>query len=403
VVITYFNYLWDIDGISAGSAIKAKEFIAALNRLGHVAHLEWRSPQPKAQPVLADKLRKSLKPRLQRYLHEPKRLALNCRHLFQEYSILKKQKPDIFFNRLELYYFSGWWLSRLLDLPLVVEVDCPPTYEHFTFYGKDNLHLGNLPAQIEIANLRAADAVIVISTVLKKHYVEYGIPPEKMHVIPNAADPEKFKPIPKDRDLVEKFRLSDKIVVGWIGSLVGWSGIENLIDAARSILSTRPNVCFMMVGGGRNQEFFQQQLQTGDHASRVILPGTVPHHEVPRYLSCMDIVLAPYPKLDFWYASSMKIFEYMAAGKAVVASAVGQVAEIIEDGVNGYLFDPDSGSELRKKIVPLIDSYEARRRVGEQARRDIVQKWNWDNNARKMIEIFNGVLQRRCRNNSERS
>ncbi|MDZ7345054.1 MAG: glycosyltransferase, partial [candidate division KSB1 bacterium] len=178
------------------------------------------------------------------------------------------------------------------------------------------------------------------------------------------------------------------------GSLVGWSGIDSLMDTARHILSTRPNVCLMMVGGGKNREFFQKELQTGALASRVILPGTVPHSEVPRYLSCMDVVLAPYPKLEFWYASSMKIFEYMAAGKAVVATAVGQVAEIISDGVNGYLVDPDSGRTLREKIELLVDSSEARHRVGERARRDIEEKWNWDNHAKKMIAIFEEVLRR---------
>ena len=395
MVITYFNYLWDIDGISAGSAIKAKEFIAALNRAGHTAYLEWRSPQPRVQPTLSDKIRAGLKPRLQRYLHEPKRLARNAPHLWQEYLILKRQKPDILFNRLELYYFSGLWLSRLLDLPFVVEADCPPAYEHATFYGKHYLHLGNLSTHLDLANLRAADAIIVISDVLKNYYIERGIPAEKMHVIANAADPQKFRPMPKDRELAEKYRLAGKTVVGWIGSLVGWSGIESLTATARYILQARPNTCFMLVGGGKNQEFFREQLQTGDHAGRVILPGTVPHGEVPRYLSCMDVVLAPYPKLDFWYASSMKIFEYMSAGKTVLATNVGQVGEIIEDGVNGYLFDPEANGELREKITALVDSAEVRQRAGAQARRDIEQKWNWDNNAQKMLAIFDDVLRRR--------
>jgi glycosyltransferase involved in cell wall biosynthesis len=349
------------------------------------------------QPTLSDKILDGLKPKLQRYLHEPKRLARNAPYLWQEYAILKRQKPDVLFNRLELYYFSGLWLSRLLDLPLIVEADCPPTYEHVTFYGKNYLHLGHLPTHIELANLRAADAIIVISNVLKNYYVERGIPAEKMHVIANAADPQKFRPLPKDRELAQKYDLADKTVVGWIGSLVGWSGIESLIDAARHVLRTRPQVCFMMVGGGKNQEFFREQLQIPHLRDRVILPGTVPHSEVPRYLSCMDVVLAPYPKLAFWYASSMKIFEYMAAGKTVLATDVGQVGEIITDGVNGFLFDPDHDGELREKIVTLVDSAEARQRVGAQARRDIEQKWNWDNNAKQMLAVFAEALHRRRR------
>lgn len=397
MVITYFSYLWDIDGISAGSAIKAKEFIRAMNDLGHTAHLEWRTPQPNGQVNVTEKVKESLKPALQKYLHEPKQLALNLPHLRAEYHILQRQRPDILFTRLEVYNFSGLWLSKWLDIPLVVEADCPPTYEMMHFYGKDYKHLGNLAAKLELRNLLDADAVIVISSALKNYYIELGVAADKMHVIPNAADHEKFRPMPKDRDLVEKYGLGDSIVVGWIGSLFGWSGIENLIAVARQVLETRPNVNFMLVGGGKNQEFFAQHLQTGPHAARVILPGTVPHDQVARYLSCMDVVLAPYPKLDFWYASSMKIFEYMAAGKAVLATAVGQVAEIIEDGVNGYLFDPDCSSMLLEKILALVDSPEARRRVGERARLDIEQKWNWHNIANQMITIFDGVLARRRR------
>jgi len=400
VVITYFSYLWDIDGVSAGSAIKAKEFIRAMKALGHTAHLEWRLPQPNGAVSVTQKAKERLKPLLQKYLHEPKRVALNAKYLRQEYQIFKRQKPDIFFNRLELYTFSGTWLSKRLGIPMVVEADCPPAYEHMNFYGKKYMHLGNLARHLEMQTMRDASAVIAISNILKNYYVEQGIAAEKIHVIPNGADPEKFKPSPKDRELAVKYNLADKIVIGWIGSLVGWSGIENLIEAARKILQTRSNVCFMMVGGGKNQEFFREKLQYGGHASRVILPGLVPHEEVPRYLSCMDIVLAPYPKLDFWYPSSMKLFEYMSAGKAVVATGVGQMSEIIQDGVNGYIFDPDVAGDLFQKLITLGDSSEARQRVSARARRDIEEKWNWQAHAKKMVEIFDDILQRRRRSMS---
>lgn len=392
MVITYFSYLWDIDGISAGSAIKAKEFLRAMDRLGHKTHLEWRVPQPTSQAGVSGKVREGLKPALQKYLREPNRLLQNARHLWQEYFILKKQKPDILFSRLEFYNFSGLWLSKWLALPFVVEADCPPTYEYRNYAEKGELHLGNLSTRIELANLRGADAVIVLSNILRDYYIGCGIPAEKMHVIPNAADPERFQVLPKDAEIARQHGLSDKIVVGWIGALFGWSGIENLIRMAQHLLATRPDVSFLLVGGGQSKEFFEQHLRTNGYADRVILPGMIPYHEVPRYLSCMDIVLAPYPKRDFWYPSSMKVFEYMSAGKAVVATRVGQISEIIQDGVNGCLFDPEQSEELIQKVQTLIDSAALRRRLGEQARRDVEQTWNWRSQAKKMIEIFENIL-----------
>ena len=395
MVITYFSYLWDIDGISAGSAIKAKEFLRALDGLGHKTHLEWRVPQPAPHASVSGKIREGLKPALQKYLREPNRLLLNAKHLRQEYLILKKQQPDILFSRSEFYNFSGLWLSKWLNLPFVVEADCPPTYEYRNYAVNGELHLGKLSEHVELANLRGADAVIVLSNILRDYYIGKGIPAEKLHVIPNAADPEKFQVLPKDAEIVRRHDLNNKIVIGWIGALFGWSGIENLIRMSQHFLQTRRDVSFLLVGGGKSKEFFEQQLCTNGYADRVILPGTIPHNEVPRYLSCMDIVLAPYPKRDFWYPSSMKVFEYMSAGKAVVATRVGQVAEIIHDGVNGCLFDPEQSEELTQKVGMLIDSAALRKRLGEQARRDVEQRWNWRNQAQRMIEIFEKIIERR--------
>lgn len=394
MVITYFNYVWDIEGVSAGAATKARELLGAIEKLGHTAYLEWRTPQPNGKVTVKEKLKESFKPKLQKYLHEPKKLALNLQYLAQEYRIIKKQEPDILFTRLELYNFSNIILRRWFDVPLVIEADCPVTYEHTNFYGKNFKHLGNLPAKIELEVLRRAEAIIAISNILKNYYTNLGIEAEKIHVIPNGADPEKFQPGEKPSDIMKKYALQEKVVIGWIGSLVGWSGIENLIAMALHVLEKYPNVAFMMVGGGANKEFFQEKLLIRNYAPRVILPGTVPHDEVPRYLACMDIVLAPYPKLPFWYPSSLKIFEYMAAGKAIIASDIGQVGEVIKDGKNGLLIDPDGGDELLQKTVALVENDDLRKRLGVQAHRDLLDNYTWERHAKKIIAICGEILKK---------
>ena len=111
MVITYFNYLWDIEGISAGSAIKAKELISTINNLGHIAHLVWRTPQPNRELSKSYEFREIFKPKFKKYLFEPKRIISNFANLPTEYRILKKHEPDILFNRLELFTFSSTWLS----------------------------------------------------------------------------------------------------------------------------------------------------------------------------------------------------------------------------------------------------------------------------------------------------
>ncbi|MFQ5771087.1 MAG: glycosyltransferase family 4 protein [bacterium] len=402
MIITYFNYVWDIEGVSAGAAIKAKELMRSINKLGHTAYLEWRTTQPNGQINITDKIKARLKSKLQNYLHEPKKVALNIPNLVKEYRIFKRQKPDIFYTRLELYNFSGLWLSHWLDMPMLVEADCPPTYEHMNFYGENYKHLGTLAEKIELQTLQKADGIIAISNILKNYYIEQGIQAEKIHVIPNGADPEKFQPRDKPHEIVKRYALQDKVVIGWIGSLVGWSGIQNLVSMVLYVLEKFPNTVFLLVGGGANKEFFRKKLHIKDYTSRVILPGSIPHDEVPNYLACMDIVIAPYPKLPFWYPSSMKIFEYMAAGKAVVASDVGQVAEVIKDCKNGMLYDPEHVDGLQIKTIRLLENEELRNRIGQQARRDLLDKYTWEHHAKKIITIFEEILQRRKRRQCER-
>lgn len=392
MVISYFNYLWDIEGISAGSAIKAKEFVAAIRRRGHEVHLEWRTPQPENNNGAAHAAEKNGRHLLEKYAREPKRYLVNFKHLAREHRILRKQQPDIFFPRLTYGNFSCLLLSRWLNLPTVVEADCPPTYEWEAFYGRDAFKMGDVSLKLELASLNQADAVITQSNQLRDYYVSLGVAAEKVYMIPNAADTDKFKPQPKDDAIVRKHGLHDKVVIGWLGAGVSWTGIDATIDAMRTLLADYPSVCFLMLGSPENMAFFRQHFPEDDYGDRVLLPGFVPHEQIPDYLSCMDIVLAPYPKMAFFYASSMKLFEYMAVGKPVVATRIGQIAEIIEEGRNGLLFDPQTPGELYEKVSALVASEELRERIGNHARKDAESEWNWNRVAEKMEDVFEQVL-----------
>jgi glycosyltransferase involved in cell wall biosynthesis len=214
----------------------------------------------------------------------------------------------------------------------------------------------------------------------------------KITVIPNGADPQQFRPGLADAALRSKYPLQGKVVIGWVGSLVGWSGLENLLQVARQVLQQRHEVVFLFVGGGKNKQVIEQTFTASDIGTRVFLTGTIDWDQVPPYVDLMDITIAPYPKLDFWYPSSMKIFEYMSAQKTVIASAVGQIAEIIQDGENGLLFDPDCMDEFLQKILLAVDDSAGRIRMAEHARKTVLEKYTWTAHARTMSTIFDHVL-----------
>ena len=391
--IIYFSYLYDIKGVSAGSANKAIGFIGGLNAIEHDAKIYWRSVQP--EDIEGDSVRLRMRGALKRifsyFVHDLRRLMSNLRYFFEELRILAREKPDVLFLRSELYNFSANLAARLCGIPVVLEADCPTAYEHRHMSGKDKFRLPLIPEWIERWNWSRSHAIIAISTILKDYLVRKGVPDSKITVIPNGADPDKFKPGLNGEGLRNKCGYQDKVVIGWIGSLFGWEGLDKLLEMARNILETRANVAFLFVGGGKNKEVMEATFDSKDIGTRVILTGTVPYDDVPEYLDAMDIVIAPYPKLEFWYPSSMKVFEYMSSQKAVVASAVGQLCEIIEDGVNGCLFDPDDMEAFMQKVVRLVDNPDLRNRIAINARDTVLKKYTWVKHAEEMEKIFQKI------------
>ena len=144
--------------------------------------------------------------------------------------------------------------------------------------------------KIEKVNLSWADDIIVISNILQDYFIKQGVPKEKLHVIHNGADPDKFKPMPFNKGLATKWNIDeDSVVIGWVGSLFGWSGLQNLITMARHVIAERQNVKLLFVGGGKNKGIIEEAFL--DSPDKVATPGTVPFDHVPDFLSLMDIVI----------------------------------------------------------------------------------------------------------------
>jgi glycosyltransferase involved in cell wall biosynthesis len=389
--IAYFSYLYDIKGVSAGSANKALGFTEGLRRLGHEVSIHWLNMQP--EDIEGDSLRLKIRSRLKKYfsnlVHDPKKLLANVPGCVREFRILRLEKPDVLFLRSELFNFSAATAARLLRIPVVLEVDCPTAFEHRNMVRHNRLILPLLPEWIERWNWKSCRAVITISDLLKEYMVRNGVAAGKITVVPNGADPDVFRPMAGGRDTRRSLGIPpDAVVVGWIGSLYGWSGLENLLAISRRLLKLRKRIVLLFVGGGRNREVIRSHFPDARLGGRVFLTGTVPYTDVPRFLNVMDVVVVPYPKRPFWYPSSMKLFEYMSSRKAVVASAVPQVADVVRDGRNGFLFDPDDGDAFAEKVLRLADSAGLRKRLSENARRTVLESYTWNAHGRRMEAVL---------------
>ncbi|HPR87835.1 MAG TPA: glycosyltransferase family 4 protein [bacterium] len=393
--ILYFNYLYDIYGASLGSAIKPMELFAALRKMGHDVELVWFKDQPGGPP--AGTLKRSLRDFFKRHLaflvHDLKLLLENRKFARIEAAKVAAFKPDILMARLDLYLYSAIKTARKFDLPVIIEADSPPLYEALHFQ-RQYWRIPAIPRLIERWVLRHADFSVMQSRELQRWFLDqHKLDPERTAVVCNGADADKFSPQPAARALADRFGLNGGPVLGFIGSMSAWHGIDNLLRIVQAIVAKYPQTRFLLVGSGGGQEKpIRRYLEKHGLTRHVIQTGYVAHAEIPDYLQLMDVVLAPYPNLPFFYYSPVKVFEYMAAGKAVVTTRIGQLARIIRDGWDGVLCPPNDLEAFISAISGLLEDPEIAREMGRHARESIIQQHTWKHKALAYEKICQQVI-----------
>ncbi|MCR4439434.1 MAG: glycosyltransferase family 4 protein [bacterium] len=385
--ILYLNYLYDLKGCSLGSAVKPMELFRAMDAMGHRVLMCWMKKQPSMPGGGPLTTKARLKKWLRRYLADVKQLLLNVPYLLRALRHAQRFRPDLIVSRLERGLFCDLVLARLKGLPFVVEGDCPGVYEAAQFQ-KDYIQYRLLSRFIEWLNVRQADAVIVVSEQLRSYFARSGVSPARLHVVSNGADPQSFSPQVSGARVRQRYALTGESVVGFIGSFSTWHGIENLAELMSRLQARAPAVKFLLVGtGGRWKGWLERYVAEHGLAGSVIFAGYVDYQEMPEYLAAMDVVVAPYPQLPFFYYSPVKIYEYMAAGKPVVSTAIGQIAEVIQDGVTGFLCPPDELDCLVQKIALLVGNPLLRRRMGQAARQAILEQHTWMHKAQAWAKV----------------
>ena len=190
-----------------------------------------------------------------------------------------------------------------------------------------------------------------------------------------GLSPELFRPNVIARGAVRQ-RLGipfDAVVVGFVGILRPWHGVELLLEAFSQIEHSLGDVFLLIVGDGPSQTELEQLAQSLGLANKVIFTGRIPHRQVADYLAAFDIAVSP--RATF-YASPMKILEYMATGLAVIAPHMPNLQDLISDGVDGILFKAEDAHELANSLATLVKDQALRIRLGENARASIVCQQN---------------------------
>ena len=225
--------------------------------------------------------------------------------------------------------------------------------------------------------MRRVDGVGVISAGLETEVIGRGIPRRKVFCVPNGVDTERFHPMARDDELAAHWGLQGKTVVAFIGSFYHFEGVDLLLEAFGRIAGELPELALVFIGAGEMLPRLRAEVARLDLSSRVVFVGSVPHEEIPRWYSICDVLAYPRRRMRLTdLVTPLKPLEAMASGRAVVASDVGGLRELV-DGDTGVLFPAGDVSALAAALARLARSEETRRSLGEQARKFVCENREW--------------------------
>lgn len=301
-------------------------------------------------------------------------------------------RPDILHAHSPvLDAMAGQRAADRLKLPFVYEIRA---FWEDAAVGNGTGREGNwkyrMTRALETRAVKRADAVAVICEGLRSDLTQRGIDPGKVFISPNGVDLEMFgDPLPCDRALADEIGVTGSETIGFIGSFYDYEGLDVLIDAMPALVSSRPSMHLILVGGGPMEQALREQAAASPVADRIRFIGRVPHHQVDRYYSLIDVLVYPRKKMRLTdLVTPLKPLEAMAQRKLVAASDVGGHRELIRDGDTGTLFAPDNPRALARAVAGVFadrDHWEARR---VRARAFVEAERNWSINVERYQSVY---------------
>jgi PEP-CTERM/exosortase A-associated glycosyltransferase len=249
---------------------------------------------------------------------------------------------------------------------------------------------------LETGVLRQCDTIIAICAGLKDEIVSRGIDASRVRVVPNGVDTDKFVPVERDRALAARLGIDGAVVIGFIGQFFTFEGLDVLLRAMPETLRARPDGRLLIVGGGQEAAALRQRAESLGLGGRVTFAGQVPHAEVMRYYSIMDVLV--YPRLRrriTEMVTPIKPLEAMSMGKAVVASDVGGLKELVTDGITGVLFPAEDERGLARTLLTCINDPALRARLGASARASMIASRNWRTILAPYTDLYAGMVAKR--------
>ena len=304
--------------------------------------------------------------------------------------------PALVYQRYSRNNYSGVRIARQLACPLVIEYNSSAVRAGAA--GRRRQSLAALTERIELLNLHAASTVVVVSEALKAQLIWRGIAAANILVNPNGVDSAKYRPGIDGGPLRRALGCDQSVVIGFIGTFEQWHGVATLVEAFGRLLQAdeayRQRARLVLMGDGTTMGECRRLIAQWRIGGNCLLTGLVPQESGPQYLAACDILVSPNvpnPDGSPFIGSPTKLFEYMAMGKAIVASDLDQLGDVLADERTAVLVPPASPEALMGALQRLIDEPQTRQRLGVAARAEALEHYTWSRHASRIIDRVVGV------------
>lgn len=373
----------DIDlEMQRGDAIHVREITRALAARGHRVRLITATPSARV-PLLGPGVDHATRPDAGDWT-----IVRACRR-----SAMEARSEVIYERRLSPKI--SYALSRLVGLPFIVELN--GVEEEAAMQGRaDTSPLRRWKARVRRRMLRRANAIVAVTPQLADHTARrLNIDPARIATVPNGVDTDRFRPL--DASSARKaLGMEDRPWIGFVGNLVSWQGVEFAIRAMPHVLRLHGDARLAIVGDGMSRKALESEASKLGVRSQVSFLGSVPYERVPLHIAAFAVGVAPFVRRRNEAAglSPLKIYEYMASGRPVVASDLPGVRQALASSGGGVVVPPEDPSALAENVSRLLSDPSLRDAMGRRAREYALAECTWAKTAGRIERVLTKVVRR---------
>lgn len=362
-----------------GQSVHLEAMVAALRAEGHEVLVVGPADFAAARMGESSRLVDALRRHAPGWVGELAEIAYALPASWRLLMAARRFRPDVIYERANLFHFAGCITAAWLRLPLLVEVNSPLAEERARFSG---LSLRRLASAAERLVWRRADHVLPVTAVLGRMVAQAGVPAARITIVPNGIHLSEFPP-PAPRPGHRA------VTLGFIGFLREWHGMEQVVRALAAWRHKLP-LTLHIVGDGPARPGLATLARDLGIEDRLRFSGVATRAEVPGLIAGFDIALQP---AAVPYACPLKVLEYMAAGRAIIAPDQPNLRELLEHGLTALLFDPADPDGMWRAVLRLALDAPLREALGRAARADLIARGlTWEAHARRVAQLARAAM-----------